>query len=205
MTGLTTVTPNIDLVKSLSDSKHIMTSYELVVPIKLREFIDNYQPDPAQVNKINEGALERAKDSDELLNKGMAWANVKLSVQVEILKELLASEMARNFSKVRSRGRPSTKPLGIKTRRVKLKKSTTGAPVQHELGGSTKVHAIEAYEQYFEKSGGSAKEAARMYLQKMGVNLNCNEGRLLQDNFRRRINDFHLQSNGKRQRKWSGL
>ena len=181
-----------------------MTSYELVVPIKLREFIESYKPDPAQVNRMTAKAFEHAKGSDELLYKGMAWANVKLTVQVEILKELLASEMARKFSKVRSCGRPSTKIRGINTGRVTPKKATTGAPVRHELGGSTKVHAIEAYEQYFEKSKGSAKEAARLYLLEMGVNLNCNEGRRLQDNFRRRINAFHLQSNGKRQRKRHG-
>ena len=205
MTGLTIATPIIDLVKSLSDSKDNMTSYELVVPIKLREVIDSYKPDPAQVKRMNAKALEHAKDSDELLYKGMAWANVKLSVQVEILKELLASEMARNFSKVRSRGRPSTKPRGINTGRVTPKKSTTGAPVLHDLGDSTKKHVIEAYEQFFSISNGSANTVAILYLQKKGVDLYSDEGKRLKDNLRRRINEFHLQSNGKRQRRWRGI
>lgn len=182
-----------------------MTSYELVVPIKMREIIDNFKPDLGQVNWMYAKALEQAKDNHELLSKGMAWANVKLSVQVEILKELLASEMARNFSKFRSRGRPSTKPRGIKTRRVTPKKSTTGAPVRHDLGDSTKVHAIEAYEQFFSISNGSANTVAILYLQKKGVDLYSDEGKRLKDNLRRRINEFHLQSNGKRQRRWRGI
>lgn len=181
-----------------------MTSFELVVPINLREIVDNFKPDPAKVREMHAEALKRAKESTELLSLSLLWANAKLSVEVEILKELLATEMARNITKVRIPGRPSSKFRGIKTGRVAPKKPTTGAPVLHDLGGSTKEHTIEAYEQYFAMSEGSAKKAAILYLQKKGVDIFSDKGRALQDNLRRRINAFHLQSNGKRQRKRNG-
>lgn len=181
-----------------------MTSYELVVPIKLRELIDNFKPDPVQVKEIQTQALELAKGDTELVYRGMAWGSAKLSVQVEILKELLAIEMYKNIPNIKSRGRPSLKPRGINTSVMTLKKRTAGAPVQHNLGSSTKANAIDAYEQYFPVSSESPKKAAQSYLNDMGVDLNTEVGKRLAENMRKRINEVHLQSNGKRQRKWNG-
>lgn len=181
-----------------------MTSYELIVPIKLRELIDNFKPSSIQVDTLHANALEISEGKAELLTRGMAWANAKLLVEVEILKELLAYEISKNFPKIRRPGRPSIKPRGIKTGRF-TKKPTSGAPVQHNLGGSTKAHALDAYEKFYPKSEQSAKKTARSYLQACGVDIYSKQGQKLEENLRKRINEIHLQLTGKRQRKWNGL
>jgi len=161
-----------------------------------RDLIDNYKPTSIQVDDFLSDALERAGGDTELLTRGMAWVTTKLLVEVEILKELLDRELHR--------GRTSHKPRGIDTGNARSKKRPAGAPVRHTLGGSTKAHAIDAYSQFYAKAKESAKEAARMYLQQHGVDTNSRDGQKLEANFRRRISEIHLQSNGERRRKWNG-
>jgi hypothetical protein len=181
-----------------------MTLYELVVPTKLTELIDNYKPDQSTVSQVYTEALERAKGDFDLFAHGMTWANVKLTVQVELLKELLATEMSKNIPKVTRRGRPTAKAPGLQPVRFKKKRPTTGAPVQHSLGSSTKAHALEAYEQLYEVSGKSALVTAREYLKARSVDIHSEEGLHLVENLRKRINDAHLSMNGKRHRAWKG-
>jgi hypothetical protein len=158
-----------------------------------RALIDNYKPTSSQVEKCLSDARERAGGDTELLTRGMAWVTTKLLVQVEILKELLDREL--------DRGRTSHKPRGLDTGNARSKKRPAGAPVQHNLGGSTKAHVIAAYEQFYPQAQESASDAARMYLIGQGVDVNSREGKSLVGNFRRRINEFHLRSNGKRLRR----
>ena len=181
-----------------------MTPYELIVPIKLRELIDNFKPNSTQVDTFHADALELAGGNTELLTRGMSWANAKLMVEVEILKELLAYEISKNIPTIRRPGRPPIKLRGIETGKVTMR-ATSGAPVRHNLGGSTKAHAIDAYEKFYAKSEESAKKTARMYLQECGVDIYSKQGQKLEENLRKRINETHLQLTGKRQRKWNGL
>jgi hypothetical protein len=158
-----------------------------------RALVDNYKPSSKQVDKFLSDSLERAGGDTELLTRGMAWVTTKLLVEVEILKELLDRELYR--------GRTSHKPRGLDTGNARSKKRPAGAPVQHNLGGSTKAHVIAAYEQFFSQAQESASDAARMYLIEQGVDINSRKGKSLVGNFRRRINEFHLRSNGKRLRR----
>jgi hypothetical protein len=161
-----------------------------------RALIDNYKPTSSQVEKCLSDARERAGGDTELLTRGMAWVTTKLLVEVEILKELLDRELYRS--------RTSHKPRGIETGNARSKKRPAGAPVRHNLGGSTKAHAVDAYSQFYAKAEESAKKAARMYLQEHGVDTNSRDGQKLVDNIRKRINEIHLRSDGKRRRKWNG-
>lgn len=166
-----------------------MTSHE-------RELINNYKPTSSQVDDFLSDAIERAGGDTELLTRGMAWVTTKLLVEVEILKELLDSELHR--------GRTSHKPRGIETGKARSKKRPAGAPVRHNLGGSTKAHAVDAYSQFFAKAEKSAIKAAHMYLQEHGVDTSSRDGQKLVANFRRRISEIHLRSDGERRRKWNG-